>query len=525
MDAHSCPPMPPENQVSPLHNIGDWPNYWARIKPGDLAIQDAQKQLDWSTLANRVARLAGWLTARGLVVGDRVAIFLRNRTGYLEIVFGTAQMGGIAIPINLRLTPREIAFQIDDGRPSALFFESDLQETIGEALSLSNHTPILTVPISGPGDPYEAGLEQATPRGHSLQVSAHDPVVLMYTSGTTGAPKGALLPHRKALFNSINAVISFGIKNDDRVLVVAPLFHSLGLQILAMPLLYSGGSLFLQEHFDPGNVWRAVKSHRITYFGGVPAMHQRLYDALTPRIRRGLSGLRFIFSAGSAISVELIQKFSDHGIVVLQGYGQTETSTLCCMQPEEFLRKAGSVGRPVHHAQIRIILPETVERQPADWRDSAAGVTGEIVVRGPITMVGYWERPEATSETFTDDWLRTGDLAQSDGDGFITLVGRAREMLISGGENVYPAEVEAVYREYPGIREIAIVGIPHPTWGEVGRAHVLLEPGFTLDQRTLEEWARERIAPFKLPQEIVVETNLPRTASGKIRKHLLGGRE
>ncbi|HIL80479.1 MAG TPA: long-chain fatty acid--CoA ligase [Myxococcales bacterium] len=524
MDPVTSPPLPPENQASSLHNIGDWPNHWARIKPGQLAIQDDDRRLDWSTFANRVGRLAGWLTARGLVAGDRVAILLRNRTGYLEIVFGTAQMGGISIPINLRLTPREIAFQIDDGRPSALFFESGLSATVEEALALCHHSPEVQVSVGGASDPYEVGLGQATPLGRVSPVSAQDPAILMYTSGTTGTPKGALLPHRKALYNSLNAVISFGIQHDDRVLVVAPLFHSLGLQILAMPLLYSGGSLFLQDHFDPTNVWRAVRNEGITYFGGVPAMHQRLYDALSPGSDRHLSRLRFVFSAGSAISIELIRKFSESGIVVLQGYGQTETSTLCCMRAEEALQKAGSVGRPVHHAKIRIILPETVGRRSAEWRDSGVGVTGEIVVRGPITMVGYWERPEATSEILIDDWLRTGDLAQRDREGFLTLVGRAREMLISGGENVYPAEVEAVYREYPGIREVAIVGIPHPTWGEVGRAHIQLEPGFVLDRKILEEWARERIAPFKLPREVVVEKDLPRTASGKIRKHLLAKR-
>lgn len=523
MPLPNSPPSPPATKASSLHNIGDWPNHWACIQPGELAVHDGDTQLDWSTFAQRVARVAGWLTEEGLVFGDRVAILLRNRSAYPELAFGTARMGGICLPINLRLTPREIAFQLDDGRPAAIFFETDLRETVREALAIARHQPALKVPVGGESDPYALGLKRATPLEKAVPVHADDPVILMYTSGTTGDPKGALLPHRKALFNARNAVLNFQTHQEDRVLVVAPLFHSLGLQILTIPLIYAGGSLFLQDRFDPSRVWRAVADEKITYFGGVPTMHQRLFDALGTSAESGFPDLRFIFTAGSAISTELIRDFATRGIIVIQGYGQTETSTLCCLDPEDALHKAGSVGRPVHHGEVRIIRPESITQNPTQWRNADVGETGEIVVKGPITMVGYWERPGPTAEVLLGGWLRTGDLAQQDQEGFVTLVGRAREMLISGGENVYPAEVEAVYREHPSIREIAIIGIPHPTWGEVGRAHILLEPGYTHDPKSLEAWARERLAPFKMPREIVIEAELPRTASGKIRKHLLRG--
>ncbi len=524
MSAPSYPASPPESEISEFHNLGSWPSHWARIKPNRLAVSDADRRLDWATFANRVGRVSALLQSEGIQAGDRVAFLLPNRTAALEVLFGTARMGGTCLPVNLRLTAREIAFQIDDCRPAAIFFESDLRPLIEETLSLASHAPALQVAVGGPQEAYEAALDRASEATAAIAVSPNAPAILMYTSGTTGAPKGALLPHRKALYNARNAVHGFQIRSDDRVLVAAPLFHSLGLQILSLPLLYAGGSLLLQERFEPEAVWRATEEESITYFGGVPAMHQRLYQSLKhgESAGRRFPALRFIFSAGSAISSELIRDFSALDILVLQGYGQTETSTLCCLEPDDALRKAGSVGKPVPHAEVRVVMRETLENDPRDWRDAHPEETGEIVVRGPINMLGYWERPEATAETLIGDWLRTGDLARRDAEGFVTLVGRAREMFISGGENVYPAEIEAAYREHPAIREIAVIGIPDPTWGEVGRAHVILEPGEPFDETALEAWARARLAGFKLPREIVIETELPRTASGKVRKHRLG---
>jgi fatty-acyl-CoA synthase len=470
-----------------------------------------------------VSRVAGWLRSAGLRVGDRIAILLRNRVAYLEVVFGAARMGGIGVPINLRLTGPEIAFQIDDCRPAAIFFERGLLAEVERALALCEHPPPLRVAVGGDDDRYETELAYQLPVTEAWPVSTEDAALLMYTSGTTGSAKGALLPHRKSLFNALNAVQSFGIRSDDRVLIAAPLFHSLGLQILALPLLYAGGSLILHAHFEPDAVWDTVEEKGIRYFGGVPAMHQRLYDSLETRgaRERDFSQLRFIFSAGSALSVELIEKFRARGLVVLQGYGQTETSTLCCLTEEDWFSRAGSVGRSVRHALLRVISLETIEKSPAQWRDAPTGVTGEIVVRGPIRMIGYWERPEETSQTLLDGWIRTGDLGQLDPERYLTLTGRAREMLISGGENVYPAEIEAVYREHPSIREIAIVAIPDERWGEVPRAHILLSEGAQMDVGALRAWGRERLADFKLPRQFIVESSLPRTASGKIRKHLL----
>jgi fatty-acyl-CoA synthase len=251
-------------------------------------------------------------------------------------------------------------------------------------------------------------------------------------------------------------------------------------------------------------------------------MHQRLLDALERRSPASLpESLRFAFTAGAAASSTLIRAFHDHGLLMKQGYGQTETSILTCLDADRALTKAGSVGRPVQHAELRLIDPETIEGEFETWRDVAPGAVGEIVVRGPITMLGYWRRPEATAETLRGEWLRTGDLATRDDDFDITLVGRAREMYISGGENVYPAEVEATLALHPHVAEVAVVAIPDPEWGEIGCAHVVPVESETIEPAALAEWLTTRLARYKQPREIVIESALPRTASGKVQKHLL----
>ncbi|MDG2051673.1 MAG: AMP-binding protein [Myxococcota bacterium] len=507
----------------PHHNIAQWPSRWSQRRPTALALVDGDRRLSWADFESRVAATAGALEAMGIVRGDRVAFLLQNRTACLEVLLGAARLGAITLPMNARLSAPEIAYQLTDCRPRILVHETDFETTVEEALSRSDHQPDNRLRTGGPTDEFEAHLNAADGRSESAPVTPDDPVILMYTSGTTGKPKGALLPHRKVLYNSLNAGLDFGIRGTDRVLVVAPLFHSLGLQILSLPVLYAGGSLFLQASFDPALVWSTVEQEQITYFGGVPAMHQRLYDTLLTAApgQWKTESLRFIFTAGSAVSNHLIDGFRQRGLLLMQGYGQTETSTLCCLGPSDIARKPGSVGTPVFHGEVRVIALDTRDLSPQHWQDVQPEETGEVVVRGPITMLGYWENPEATAATFVQGWLCTGDLAQVDPDGFLTLVGRSREMFISGGENVYPAEVEAVCREHPQIREIAVVGQADRRWGEVGRAHVLLEPGPPLSLPAFQAWARARLAPFKIPQDLVIEDSLPRTASGKVQKHLL----
>jgi fatty-acyl-CoA synthase len=510
------------------HNAASWIARHAREGGNRPAVADEERRLDYAGLESRIAKLAGWLRASGIGRGDRVGILSGNRTAYLETVFATVRLGAIALPINTRLSPREVCFLLDDSRARGLVHEERFRELADSACELAAAEPAIRIEV---GDDYERRLDAAAPDLEIEPVDPDDPMILMYTSGTTGNPKGALLPHRKALYNGKNAEIYFAIVPSDRVLVVSPLFHSLGLQILALPALYCGASLVLQSHFEPESLLAAVEREGITYLGAVPTVYQRVLDCLAAAAGRhhDLGSLRFLFTAGAAAPAEMVRAYRERDLLLVQGYGQTESSTLTCLSGEDALRKAGSVGLPVHHAELRIVSQDSVTGPVDAWRDvgpSEAGKTadaGEIVVRGPIVMLGYWERPEANAETLREGWLRTGDLATRDDEGFITLVGRSREMFISGGENVYPAEVEARYSEHPAVREIAVVGVPDPRWGETGRAHVVLEAGAQADAASLDAWGRERLARFKIPTAFVFEGELPKTASGKVQKHLLRG--
>jgi fatty-acyl-CoA synthase len=424
--------------------------------------------------------------------------------------------------LNARLAAPEIRELLDDCTPRVLCYEADAEPLARAALAGARLPPI-ELAVGGRPDAYEAALAGVAPRTAVEPVEPDAPMLLMYTSGTTGAPKGALLPHRKTLYNALNAQLFFELTARDCVLVPLPLFHSFGLKILSLPALYAGAEVVLQRRFDPERVWRTVGERGVTYFGGVPTQFRALHDALATAAPGGydLSTLRFLFTAGAAIPVELIRAFEARGLVLKQGFGQTETSILCCLDAADAVRKAGSVGRPVFHVELRIVRPATLAGPVAGWEDAAPGEPGEIVARGPITMLGYWNRPEATAETLREGWLLTGDLGSTDAEGYVTLSGRSRDLYISGGENVYPAQVEAAYEGHPAICEIAVVGVPDERFGEVGRAYVVLAPGATLDPDALRSFGRERLAAFKIPREFVAVEALPRTETGKVQKHAL----
>jgi len=512
--------MPTYFPRSPLHNVGAWSARRAALGGDRPAVADAERSLDYAGLEARVARCAGLLAAAGITQGDRVALLLGNRSAYLETVLASARLGAIAVPINARLTAHEICGLLDDCTPRLLIHEERLSDAVEASLKAAAQPPR---PLACPGD-YERHLTEAAPIASSAAVSPDDPMLLLYTSGTTGVPKGALLPHRKTLYNSLNAQLFFDLTSDDRVLVPLPLFHSFGLCILALPALYAGAGLQLAPRFDASDVWKTVAEKRITYLGAVPTQLAALLEELqSTRPRYDTDSLRFLFGAGSAVPVEQILAYEAQGLVLKQGFGQTETSILCCLDARDAVRKAGSVGLPVFHGEVRVVQCQDLEGAPEDWRDTAVSETGEIVVRGPITMLGYWKRPEADAETLRGEWLRTGDLATRDAEGFVTLAGRARDLYISGGENVYPAEIESAYAEHPEIREIAVVGVPDARWGEVGHAYVVpRDPSAGLSSSdVLRAWGRERLAAFKLPARFVPLAALPRTETGKVQKHRL----
>jgi fatty-acyl-CoA synthase len=480
-------------------NVGSWVAARAAERPDHpaLVVSGSAESISYAELDDRINRTAALLQSLGIGPGERVALALRSEPLFLELYFAAARLGAILVPLNTRLAPGELSFQLGDCRARVAIAceEVELGElgrtraiSRGEFLALRPERAVPPAPLAG----------------------GERPQVIMYTSGTTGTPKGAVLPHRKTLYNTLNAELYFGLRGDDVVIAPVPLFHSFGLKILAVPALFAGATLVLVDRFDPLDLQATVARRRGTLLGAVPVMYRRMREAgLEPQ---QLASLRTAFSAGAPLDVESIRAFAAAGVRLVQGYGQTETSILCCLEADQALARAGSVGRAVRHGEVRV--------GDAAGRAVAPGTRGEVLVRGPIVMLGYWERPEETRAARIDGWHRTGDLGVMDADGYLSLVGRSREMYISGGENVYPAEVERVLEQFPQVAEVAVVGVADPRWGEVGRAFVV-PAGPELDTAALLRFARERLAAFKIPRDVVQLAELPRTPSGKVRKHAL----
>jgi fatty-acyl-CoA synthase len=484
---------------SPDANVGSWIAAWAEEQPDRtaLSVAGSAERISYAELDVRANRAAAALRALGVVQGDRVAVALRSEPLFLELYFAAARLGAIFVPLNTRLAEPELAFQIADCRARIAVHCEDVE------LGPTGATRVLTR-----GALLALRPERAAPP--AALAGGERPQVIMYTSGTTGTPKGAVLPHRKTLYNSLNAELFFGLQRSDVVIAPVPLFHSFGLKILAVPALFAGASLVLVDRFDPLELQAEVARQRASLLGAVPVMYRRMSEAGLERA--ALASLRCAFSAGAPLDMATIRAFAAAGVRLVQGYGQTETSILCCLDAAHALTHAGSVGRAVHHGEIRI--------GDESGRSVPPGTRGEVLVRGPIVMLGYWEREAETRAASIDGWHRTGDLGVMDADGFVTLVGRSREMYISGGENVYPAEVERVLEQHPQVAEVAVVGVPDARWGEAGRAYVV-PAGGELDPTGLLRFAREHLAAFKVPREVVSVAQLPRTASGKVRKHVL----
>lgn len=484
----------------PEANVGAWLDAHAAERPDALAVLDAAsgERTTYAELAAASERAALALVEAGVQRGDRVAAALPSEPLYLALYFAASRLGAVLLPLNTRLAAPELAFQLRDSAPRAVVHGDDFAlELPAGACSLAPEALRLTRP--------GATRPDLAPGGEA-------PHLLMYTSGTTGTPRGALLPHRKTLHNALNAELSFGLRASDVVAVPVPLFHSFGLLILSVPALFAGASVVLIPRFDASAIQRTLADSGATLLGGVPVMFQRMLRAGLERA--SLARLRFALSAGAPLDRATIEAFAAAGVSLRQGYGQTETSLLCCLEEPDTLRKAGSVGRPLRHAEVRVV--------DAAGQVLPAGASGEVVVRGPVRMLGYWRGASAPPEPAPElaGWHRTGDLGCFDAEGFLNLVGRVKEMYISGGENVYPAEVEHVLEEHPNVAEAAVVGVADPEWGETGRAYVvpIARP---VDTDAVLQWCRARLAGYKCPRELVVVDELPRTASGKVQKHRL----
>ena len=485
--------------------LGSWPARRARKTPHRTALIHGGTTLSYAELHTRVTRLAHALRARGIRRGDRVAYLGPNHPSYLETLFAAGVLGAVFVPLNTRLAGPEIGYQLSDSGARALVYGPS---HAGLVAGLPGSTDVRTyVEV---GAEYEQVLAGSPAEPIDEPVTGDDTCIIMYTSGTTGRPKGAMLTHGNLTWNAINVLVDTDLIADERALVSAPLFHTAGLNMLALPVLLKGGTCVLVEAFDPDATFDLIEQHRITFMFGVPTMFEQV--ARHPRWPAAdLSSLRILTCGGSPVSTPLIAAYQERGLTFLQGYGMTEASPgTLFLDAEHAISKAGSAGVPHFFSDVRVVRPDLA---PVD-----TGETGEVVLRGPHVMPGYWGLPEETAASFADGWFRSGDAARVDEDGYVFIVDRIKDMIISGGENIYPAEIEDLLLRHPDIAECAVIGVADEKWGEVPRAVVVPREGKVPDPDEVLASLAGRLAKYKIPKSVVVADELPRTASGKLLK-------
>jgi fatty-acyl-CoA synthase len=469
--------------------LGSWPHRRARMAPKRKAFTFDGVSTTYEDLARRTTALARRLEELGVRHGDRVAYLGPNHPSFAETMFATHQLGAIFVPLNFRLTPAEINYQLADCGAHVLIHAPSHKAEHPRAISLDDYEDLLA---GGSAEPLD------------VPVTADEPALILYTSGTTGRPKGAVLSHANLLWNTFNLMIGVDIATDDVALVAAPLFHVAALTQTLLPTFVKGGHSVITPRWDVEECLTLIQEHRVTWMFGVSTMYADL--AGSPRWHNAdLSSLRVLLCGGASVPDAVITTYQDRGLVFCQGYGLTETAPgATFLEAADSVRKAGSAGTPVFFSDVRL----------AD--------TGEIEVQGPNVTPGYWNDPVATAAAFTEDgWFRTGDLGRLDDDGYLHIVDRLKDMYISGGENVYPAEVENAITDHPGVAEVAVIGVPDARWGEVGRAFVRPRPGEVVDAAGLREFLLARLAKYKIPVHVEVVDELPRTGSGKVLKPAL----
>ena len=491
--------------------IGSWLERRITMTPKNEALVFDGRAVTYEEMALRTRRLAHGLRALGVEKGDCVGFFGFNDPAALEVMFAAGLLGATYLPLNARLTAEEARYVLGDSRCTTVIF-GDQQADVAQELSRSE-SPVTT--WIGLTDSWSAHTYEGVRTGQpdtpiDEQVGLDDLSVLMYSSGTTGAPKGVMLSHGNMLWNAMNQLLAQDMTSKERTLSVAPLFHIGGIGGAVTPTLLSGGTVVLLRKFDAGAVLDTIEKERITTFFAVPTMIQELWHH--PRFADAdLSSLRAICVAGAPLPEALISPWQERGVAIAQAYGLTETAPSVTMLSGDDVRaKVGSAGKRTFFTDVDVVRPDGSSAEPNE--------IGEIVAKGPNVMLGYLNQPEATGRTIVNGWLHTGDAGYFDDDGFLFICDRYKDMYISGGENVYPAEVEAALLKLDGVREAAVIGVPHEKWGETGMAFVVAADGTTLDEDTVRARLREKLAGFKIPTFIRIAEELPRTATGKIRK-------
>jgi len=499
-----------------MQTVTDMAARRAELTPDRIALIDDEtgETLTYADINDRAGRLATGLAGLGLKQGDRLGILCHNRPDFFTALFACQKGRFVLVPLNWRNPPAELGPLIDQAGIRHLLVDTafaDIADT-----------------LAGERDLHRIGMQDDTPADTGLDallaadldgpdpapVPTGEPWYLLYTSGTTGLPKAVIQTPGMAWANAVNYSQAVDLISQDRSLNFLPLFHTAGINLPTLPLFLAGGTSRILRKFDPGAVLNLIDAGDITAFFGVPAIYQAL--ALHERFAAtDFSAVRSFACGGAPLPEPLIRTFAGRGVLVCNGMGMTETGpTVFLNDPAHAESKIGSVGKPQMLAETRIVAPDgSVIDTPGE---------GELQIRGPGITPGYYNNPEATDTTFTGTgWLKTGDIARRDADGYYYIVDRIKDMFISGGENVYPAEVERVLVSHPDILEAAVIGVSDERWGEVGEAFLIAKPSNKIDREALPAWCRDRIAAYKVPKQFHIVDDMPRTAAGKVQKHEL----
>lgn len=509
-----------------IGGIGDWPTRRAFLSGERTAFIEGDRRVSFADFDRRTNQLAQALRDMGVRSGDRVGALMVNSVAFLETMFASAKLGAIFAPMNFRLAAPEVSFLLADSGADVFVWSRECSKLARDALAgdaVRVRTRVIVGGDSGEGElDYEELVAGGTPTAPGTDVNGRDVCALMYTSGTTGRPKGVMLTHDNMTWNAINYLSTGrGIREGDRTVTVMPMFHSGGLGVHTLPLIYIGGTSTIMSAFDARATLTAMAREKVTVQFLAPVMWAALM-AVPDVEDYDLSALELAITGSAPCPLPVLEYFQGRGVSFQEGFGLTETAPGATLLDASHIKeKLGSIGRPMFHVSTRIVDEYD--------RDVPVGDVGELLVRGPNVFAGYWGRPDATAEAFRGGWFHTGDLGRVDAEGFITLVDRKKDMVITGGENVYPIEVEQVLCRHPAIREVAVVGVPHDKWGETPIAVVALVQDAVTGADELIAYTRERLAHFKCPTRVEFVSELPRTATGKVLKTTLrknyGGRE
>lgn len=489
----------------------------ARVTPGRtaLVLVATGERLTYADLDDRARRCAiVWRKSLGLEPGDRIGILAHNRVEYLDAFFAAGKSGVVLVTMGTRLTPHELRHLVEDSGMKALVYDGAFAEIVRALREQARLEAWIAL---------DEAVE-ATDPGYARLMGAVDPdswtnppidpeatYCLLYTSGTTGRPKGVMIPHRMVAWNGYNTVCSWQLREDDVSPIFTPLYHAGGLMAFLVPIFVIGGTIVLHHGFDISEIWQTIERERCTVVLGVPTIWKMLMEA--PEFESvDLTHVRAFYSGGAPLPLYLIEAYQQKGVVFKQGFGMTEVGVNCfTMSTEDSYRKAGSIGRPLMFTEVRLVDDQGRDVQP--------GQIGEMLFRGPHVSKGYWQNEEATTAALDEGgWFHSGDQARRDEDGYFYIAGRQKDMIISGGVNVYPAEIEAELLLHEDVEDVAVVGVPDETWGEMGIAFVVPLVGRQVSAEALTEHLAARLAKFKIPKDFRFVEALPRTAYGKVVK-------